>query len=277
MTSALRPDGPLAARALAWIRGSRESVADQIEPWEHGTVLRASRYPRWYDVNLVRVEDDPELSPGELISFADRVLAGLEHRMVSFEQAAWAEPLRRGFEAAGWRATRLVWMHHDGPRASRVGDEVRAVHYDAVASLRASWHGEDFPGQDATEFHTHAREVALVRGSRVLAMFEDGEPVAFAGLDPRDDEIEIGAVYVLPAYRGQGRGTALTRAAIAAAGGVEHLWICADADDRPQHLYARLGFRPVLTTTDFLKLPRPPGGGAQPATFGPATELARPA
>jgi ribosomal protein S18 acetylase RimI-like enzyme len=188
--------------------------------------------------------------------------------MISFEQAGWAEPLRAGFEAAGWRATRLVWMHHEGPRPSRDGDDVRAVAYDAVASLRAAWHEEDFPGQDAAEFHSHAREVALARGSRVLAMVEGGEPIAFAALDARDDEIEIGAVYVLPAYRGRGRGTVLTRAAIAAAGEVEHLWICADADDRPKNLYARLGFRPVLTTTDFLKLPARPGAGGPQPTVG---------
>ena len=44
-------------------------------------------------------------------------LAGLEHRMLSFERARAAEPLRAEFEAAGWMFTRLVWMHHEGPRS----------------------------------------------------------------------------------------------------------------------------------------------------------------
>jgi hypothetical protein len=52
-------------------------------------------------------------------------------------------------------------------------------------------------------------------------------------------------------YRGQGRGTALTQAAIAAAGDVDHL----DDEDRPKQLYTRLGFRPVLTTTEYVRLP----------------------
>ena len=30
---------------------------------------------------------------------------------------------------------------------------------------------------------------------------------------------------------------------------MEHLWICADDEDRPKQLYTRLGFRPVLIAT----------------------------
>jgi ribosomal protein S18 acetylase RimI-like enzyme len=248
----------LAARALAWIRASRESVCDVIEPWEHGMVLRASRYPTWYNLNLVRVEDEPGMSVAELISFSDRALAGLEHRMLSFERARAAEPLRGEFVSAGWTFTRLVWMHHEGPRpvaADADGQGVTAVPYDAVAALRSAWHEEDFPGRDPSEFHCQVREVALARGSRTLAIVEEDQPVAYAGLDLGDDGIEIGAVYVRADHRGRGHGTAVTRAAIAAAGDVEHLWICADADDRPKELYARLGFRPVLVTVDVLRLP----------------------
>lgn len=247
-----------AVRALAWTRASRESVCDVIEPWEHGTVLRASRYSTWYNLNLVRVEDEPGMSVSELISFSDRALAGLEHRMLSFERARAAEPLRAEFEAAGWMFTRLVWMHHEGPRsdsASADGQRATAVPYDAVAALRSAWHAEDFPGHDPTEFHSQVREVSLARRSRILAIVEDDQPIAYAGLDLGDDGIEIGAVYVRADHRGRGYGTAITRAAIAAAGDVEHLWICADADDRPKELYARLGFRPVLMTVDVLRLP----------------------
>jgi GNAT superfamily N-acetyltransferase len=247
----------LAARALAWIRQSRESDCDRIEPWEHGTVLRASRYPQWYDLNVVRVEDDPGMSAAELIAFSDRALDGLDHRTISFEVAGAAEPRLADFAAAGWRVTRLIWMHHEGPRPHPEGERVTEVPYDAVAGLRTAWHHEDFPGHDAAEFHAHAREVALARGTRVLAIVERGEPIGFAGLDPARDGIEIGAVYVLPAYRGAGRGTALTRAAIAAADGIEHLWICSDADDRPKELYMRLGFVPVLATVDLIRLPHP--------------------
>jgi hypothetical protein len=35
----------------------------------------------------------------------------------------------------------------------------------------------------------------------------------------------------------------------------DDLFICADDEDRPKHLYERLGFRPAWTMTEFLRLP----------------------
>ena len=113
-----------------------------------------------------------------------------------------------------------------------------------------AWHQEDFPDQEASEYHAQAREVRLALGTRVLAVHDESRPVGFAALDVGADEIEVGAVFVLPEYRGRGLGTALTQAAIRSAGDAAHLWICADDEDRPKHLYARVGFRPVLKTTE---------------------------
>ena len=50
----------------------------------------------------------------------------------------------------------------------------------------------------------------------------------------------------------------MTRAAIEAAGEVDDLWIVADDEGRPKQLYARLGFRPVWTSTEFLRAPGSP-------------------
>jgi predicted GNAT family acetyltransferase len=79
--------------------------------------------------------------------------------------------------------------------------------------------------------------------------------VAFAQIERDGEAAEITQVYVRPEYRGDGRATAITRAAIEAAGDVSDLWIVADDEDRPKHLYARLGFRPAWTTMEFLRLP----------------------
>ncbi len=245
------PGALLAARALAWTHRIQERVCDRIEPWEHGTVYRSARYPRYYSANLVVVKDDPGLSVDELIAVADDALAGLAHRRIDFDHAPAAEPLRDDFAARGFQSTRLVWMHFDGPPPAPPELAVVEVPYDAVEALRVAWHQEDYPGQDASAYHAQAREVRLALGTRVLAAHEGSRPVGFAALDVGGDEIEVAAVYVSPEHRGQGRGTALTQAAIQAAGEVAHLWICADDEDRPKHLYGRLGFRPVVKTTEF--------------------------
>jgi GNAT superfamily N-acetyltransferase len=261
-----RPDdAEPALRALAWTRAGRASICDLIMPWEYGTVLRASRYHSYYNLNLVRVEGTPEIGVQELIAFADRSLDGLGHRLIEFESEPTGHALRAGFEAAGFRTTVLVWMNHAGPREPAPRGEVVEVPYDDVEPLRRAWHEEDFPGSAATEYHAHQREVSLARGSRVLAVMDRSEPIGFAALDRIGEATEVAAVYVLPERRGGGHGTALTRAAIAAAVPTDDLWICADAEDRPQHLYTRLGFRPVLRTIEFLLAPElTPAGDSRP-------------
>jgi len=246
---------PVASRALAWRNAMHAAVCDVLEPWAHGTVARATRLATYYDFNLVRVEEDPAMGVDELVTFADEALAGLEHRRLDFDLAEWAEPLRAGFEAGGWRSTRLVWMRHEESPPPGSAIAVEEVPYDAVDELRAAWHWEDFPGLDPGAYPAQAREIALRFGARVLAVELNGVPVAFAQFEGDGETAEITHVYVSPEHRGAGRGTALTRAAIEAASDARDLWIVADDEDRPKELYARLGFRPAWTMTEFLRLP----------------------
>jgi GNAT superfamily N-acetyltransferase len=255
VTIADPPHRDPATRARAWHQAAQAAICDVIEPWAHGTIARATRYPGYWDYSVVRVEGDAGCGVEALESFADEALGGLAHRRVDFELAAVAEPLRAGFEARGWLAMRLSWMRHEAARPPFADPRVEEVHYDAVNDLRIAWHREDFPDQDATGYFAQAREVAEIRGARVLALHEGARPVAFVQFVADGAQAEITHVYVHPEHRGGGRGTAITRAAIAAAGGAHDLWICADDEDRPKNLYARLGFRPVLTSMQFTRLP----------------------
>ena len=169
------------------------------------------------------------------------LLSGLAHRRFDFELVEAAEPLRAEFKAAGWKTLRLLWMHHESPPPPGPEIAVEAVTYDAVHDLRVAWHNEDFPAVvNPASYHAAAREVALRRGAQVLAVHEDGVPVAFAQLERDGDAAaEITQVYVHPDH-----------AAIEAAAGARDLWIAADDEDRPKELYARLGFRPVWTAME---------------------------
>jgi ribosomal protein S18 acetylase RimI-like enzyme len=243
------------SRARDWHHAGQAAVCDVVEPWAHGTVLRATRYPDYWDFNVVRVERDPGMSADALAAFADDALAGLAHRRVDFELAEVAAPLRPGFEALGWRIHRLVWMRHEADSTPASGVAVETVPYEAVRELRVARHQEDFPGHDPGDFVTQERAIALLRNAQILAVQEAGVPVAFAQLEHDGQAAEIAQVYVHPEHRGRGIGTALTRAAIDAAGAVRDLWIVADDEDRPKDLYARLGFRPAWVAVEALRLP----------------------
>jgi GNAT superfamily N-acetyltransferase len=243
-----------AARARAWRDAARAAVCDVRRPWAHGTVMRASRYPSYWDLNVVRVSDEPGMGVDELIAFADEALAGLAHRRIDFDLASAGDAMRADFEARGWRALRLVWMRHEHPPPSAPPIVVEEAPYDAIDHLRAAWHREDFPDIDPTTYIAEAREVAMHRDAQVLIVREGDAPIAFAQLERDGDGAEISQLYVHPDHRGAGRGTAMIRAAIAAAGDRRDLWIVADDEDRPKELYARLGFRPVWTAIEFTQL-----------------------
>jgi len=245
----------VAARARAWRNAGHAAICDVVEPWAHGTVVRATPYPSYFDFNVVRVEENPAMSVEALVAFADEALAGLAHRRIDFDLVDAAEPLRAGFEAKGWKASRLVWMRHEASLPPGPDLAVEEVPYDAVGDLRVAWHREDFPDQDSTGYLAQAREVSLHRGARVLAIRDGGAPVAFAQLEREGAAAEITQVYVRPDHRGAGRGTAITRAAIEAAGDARDLWIVADDEGWPKGLYARLGFRPAWATIEFLLPP----------------------
>jgi len=237
------------------VHDAQAAVCDVIEPWEHGTVVRATRHPTYWDYNLVRVEDDADIGAGELVAFADEALAGLAHRHVGFELLSAGDRVRAELEALGWKVTCLVWMLHEGAAPPATGLDVEQVAYDVVHHLRVVWHREDFPGVDFKDHFDHEREVSMARNAQVFAAFEQDRPVAFAQLERESGAAEITSVFVDPDHRGRGLGTAITKAAIAAAGEVSDLWIVADDDDRPKDLYARLGFRPAWKQLDFLRVP----------------------
>ncbi len=78
----------LGPRALAWVRRRQKVICDRVEPWEHGTVYRASRYPSYFDFTAVEVADRTTIGVPELTEVADRALDGLEHRRIDFDHAS---------------------------------------------------------------------------------------------------------------------------------------------------------------------------------------------
>jgi ribosomal protein S18 acetylase RimI-like enzyme len=250
-------DGEASARAVAWRRDHLTRICDVYEPWEHGIIARASRYPDYYEFNLLVVAEEPELTVDELVQLSDRALAGLRHRRIDFEDVAAGDARRAEFEARGWRAMRLLWMRHESPVQSAETDvEVVEVSYEAADELRRRWDREDFPGQDPGDYPAQAREVSERRGVQVLAVRNGDHPIAFAQLERAGDAAEITHVYVDPDHRGRGRGTAMTTAAIHAAADVRDLWITANDEGRAKHLYARLGFVPAARTMELTLWPQ---------------------
>ena len=241
----------IAGRARDWYRAAHEGVWNEVERWEHGIVTRTPSYPNYWDLSVVRVEDDPSISVDELEAFADSALADFSHRRIDFEVVEAGDRLRPELEARGWKTTRLVWMRHTDAVPEPPDIAVEEVPYEAVHALRVTWHYEDFEGEDPEPLLKQAQEVAQARDVQVLVVSEGGEPISYAQVERREAGAEVTQVYVLPDHRGSGRGTAMTAAAIEAAGDADDIWIVADDDDRAKDMYAKLGFRPAWYSIEF--------------------------
>jgi ribosomal protein S18 acetylase RimI-like enzyme len=224
-------------------------------------MVRTRRHPTYHELNKAVVEQAAGVSASELAAEVDALLADADHRRLDVLELADAQRLRPGLTAQGYRAMALLIMRHERPaEIAAPAIEVVEVDFDAVLELRTAWHGEDDPGGGPfTAFYPHYRAVSLARGARVLAVCERGRPVGYAQLEGAGDDrpgVEVAQVYVSAARRGRGLGTALTAAAIAAGRGRSEVWIEADAEDRPRHLYERLGFRPAWGVMEFVRAPR---------------------
>ena len=238
----------LREQAVACRHANHDLVCDRIEPWAYGTHVRASRYPTYFDLNCLRLEHG-EPQAGELLALADELLADLGHRKIEVEDEGLGDRLRPGFDAAGWRTSRLVWMVLAGPPDAPVGEH-EEVEYRDIRELRAEW-ANDFSPEEIAAFAPVEEEVAGLLRCRTFIARVDGRPAAFVLFSEAVREIRL--VYTSPAARGRGLARVLVGAAARAIG--DHVVLVADDEDSPKRLYERIGFRPAWTMWEMTRRP----------------------
>ena len=108
-----------------------------LEPWEHGTSVRCTAHPGFWDYNSLRLEGpDPGASADELAAAAERFQEGLRHRRIEVEDEAAGARLRPAFEQLGWKTTRLVWLALSEPPG---GPDFEEVPIEVTRDLRLEW------------------------------------------------------------------------------------------------------------------------------------------
>jgi ribosomal protein S18 acetylase RimI-like enzyme len=244
-------------RAIAWRHAEHARVCDVFEPWAHGTSVRCTRLPEFWDYNSLRVEGPaPSVGVDTLVHAADVHQGSLGHRQIEVEDEHAGRRLRAGFEALGWAGSRLVWMRLAG--GAPPGPDFEQVAFAETRELRLEWNlGTPWtPDEDALVRFARVEEVAAaVHGTRaVLARDGKGAPIGFAAFVAVHGTAEIAQAYVTRAQRGRGLGGALVAAAARAAGAPETL-IVADDESEPKRLYERLGFEPVWRQHKFTRRP----------------------
>lgn len=246
---------------LGHLRRTLRSLADEVRPVAPGLVMRTRSLPRVWSLNQVRITQVAEFS--EVLGLATRYQADLLYRHVVEEAQPPGSVLASSFAAAGWKVEREVLMILQGSSVRKV-DTSPVVELSEAQSLELMrrWNIEDYPdiGDGLEELQEYSRREGRLWGEHCFGILDrDGRPIAITKLRSDGSVAWVEDVYTVPEARGRGHARKLVTYATGLARTSRHglIFIVADDNDWPQHLYADIGFRPVGKIGIFHKEPDP--------------------
>jgi ribosomal protein S18 acetylase RimI-like enzyme len=250
-------------RALAFEESLRVRSTERIVPFRFGRAYFNDSFPLVWDLNALVVSAPNEIDPGELAADAELLHtdAGHAHRRADVTDDAVGASLERFFKRLGWQIDRTLVMAHRG-EAERQGPAELAVEVtrDDLLPFRMDAARAE-PWATSEEVVRQVTEAGFLwekaGNARYFAVQVDGVPVAAAELYSDGRVAQVENVATLPDHRGQGYASAVVVRAIGEAltAGSDLVFICAEENDWPKELYARLGFETVGRTWSFLRTP----------------------
>jgi ribosomal protein S18 acetylase RimI-like enzyme len=246
-------------RILAHVRRADEAAVDEVVPIGHGKALLTPSLPLVWQLNAVRVED-PAAEPGALAAEAEEVLGDAGHRKLVVHDPSQGARLAPALAADGWNVYRLLVMVRDRPaeRPVRPGAGAEVDRETGAATLAAFRREQPFGWQEMAVEQLAAMDERYARAShaRDFAAPPD-DPACACRLYTANGLAQVDEVGTLEARRNLGHASAavLAAAETAAAEGCDPVFLLTDAGDWPQGWYRRLGFSPIGSLYEFLKLP----------------------
>lgn len=227
-------------------------------PVPGGTAVLHASFPDAHDHNRLLVTG--ECDAGDLAAAVDRVLggAGLGHRVVDVLDAGLGHRLAGELAGQGWTASDQLLMAATGPPSR--GEPVEVVQLpldDRVAAARQDWRRDEPTWGDAVVEQLAQRIVTAPEAADTTFLgVHDGSGVAArADLFVLGGVARVEEVMTRPHARRRGLASALVlhAVALARARGADLVFLVADADDTPQHLYRRLGFTDLGCTVQLTR------------------------
>jgi ribosomal protein S18 acetylase RimI-like enzyme len=241
-------------RTVRFWRELQERLSTRREEFAWGTAYLDEAFPLRYDANHLWIDAPaPAAGVGDLVAEADRILggAGLAHRKVMVAREEYGAAWSMGLGERGYRISRLLTMAL-GPEPGEAVDTsaVEVVGFaEARAAIETANAREPYgtSGEVVRQLTDYHGKLERELGCRFYVARADGEIGAFCELYGLGSIAQVEDVNTLEEFRGRGLAKAVVSAAVrdARADGADLIFLYADADDWPQHLYGRLGFRPL--------------------------------
>jgi GNAT superfamily N-acetyltransferase len=246
------------AAVLDFKRAQVIRAAERVEPISDvagGLAVFSPSLPSVWELNLLLAPTGADRETIERLLEASEQLqgaAGLRHRKLRLSGPGAAdEALEALASAAGWTfESELVMVRRRPPDRKPVARvAVREISAEELAPaedqfLKSEPYGRD-PAVRRQLIAQHERWERAATVARRIGIFEDQHLVAWCRLYDSHGITEIDGVGVVADRRGSGLGRALLEEVLARVPGDRVLFLCADTEDWPKHLYGKLGFDAV--------------------------------
>jgi ribosomal protein S18 acetylase RimI-like enzyme len=213
--------------------------------------------PLLWDANYLYVQERRGASAEALALAARRVLGrgGCASGGIVIAEGAEGDLLADDFAALGWRAAPLLLMVHRGTVRLPAGPAARAMSEEEARPARRavilaeSWASEEI----ADQILSRDALIARVLDGVSYGAEHEGAVASTCIVLRRGAIAQVDNVGTVPAARRRGLARAVASLATAQARQqAELVFLCADADDWPRHLYRQLGYEAVDVLHRFL-------------------------
>lgn len=241
-------------RSRAFTRAMDDALATRRIPQPLGTVIVNDDYPASHSMNFLRVEGRrPAVTADEVEGAVEAAMdaAGRRHLQAVIEDGDAGHRLAAELRARGWEATELVTMAWLSAPRRDPAVPAAVVPWEVLRpSVLAHWRSDPSVGDEEVARQLTDRRAALARGTNLrhlAAPAPPAEPAAFADLYSDGRTAQIESVNTLEGHRNQGLASAMVlhAARLARDEGHDLVFLVADVEDWPRHLYARLGFEEI--------------------------------
>ena len=245
-------------RATAFLAETDRAVAGEVAPVavldDDGARLPAEAWlvidrarPALWDANYVWVAAAGGADAQALAQAADRaqLRAGHLHRRVVVADEAEGAGLVAGFAELGWQSAPLLVMAHRDPGALVDTAAAREVPAPDTVAVRDAVLAEEPWRSDEMAGWILARDALIdrERAGRWFGAPSSGALRSCCVLLSRGNVAQVETVGTAPGHRNRGLARAVV--SLATAEGCHEadlVFLCADPQDWPQHLYERLGY-----------------------------------
>jgi ribosomal protein S18 acetylase RimI-like enzyme len=247
-------DAAIFARTRAFTRAMDEAIATRAVAHRLGTIIANDTYPHSHSMNFLRVEGEhPDLTAPQLDAAIRAAMDAVDrsHLQAVIEDRAAGARLAVPMRDRGWEATEIVTMAWRRVPERDPAVPAAIVDWEVLRPVvLAGWRADARISDEEVARQLTDRRDGVARATHLRHLVAPAPPAeigSYADLYSDGATAQIESVNTLEAVRNRGYASALVLhgARTARDEGHDLVFLVADVDDWPRHLYERLGFEEV--------------------------------